>query len=406
MYGLVLEGGGAKGAYQVGAIKALVEMGYEFSAITGTSIGAINGAFIANNQLDFIYSVWEEGEINRVIKTDKEVLQKILNFDFSGENISRIFDYIIKIINNGGLDISPLRQLLNEHIDEVSLRKSPIDFGLVTVSFTDFQPLEVFIDEIPEGKFIDYLIASASLPIFKLNKIDGKSYLDGGFYNNIPITLMTKKNIKDIIVIETEGIGRKRKVKVKENDLNIIRIRPSQKISRTIEVDPNIMKKNVKLGYLDAKRVIQGLKSQKYCIEHDFDELHFLKEVKELNGKKLEKIFDLFNFTGLMNYKNLFEVVFPILSKILTLGEDVSYTDLFIRLNEEVADYLGIEKLKAYTFTELNCLIKEKIDFDEGIIFSSKYQYIPFKHLPKQIEVLPKEIKENVLKEFFRIYYS
>ena len=404
MYGLVLEGGGAKGAYQVGAIKALVEMGYEFSAIAGTSIGAINGAFIANNQLDFIYSVWEEGEINRIINTDKELLQKLLDFDFRGENISKIFEYIVKIINNGGLDISPLRQLLEEHIDEAALRKSPIDFGLVTVSFSDFKPLEVFIEEIPEGKLIDYLIASSSLPIFKLKKIDGKSYLDGGFYNNIPITLMTKKNIKDIIVIETEGIGRKRKVK--EDDLNIIRIQPSRKIARAIEVDPNIMKRNLKIGYLDAKRVIQGLKSQKYCIEHDLDEIYFLKEVKELNQKQLEGIFELFNFSGLINYKNLLEVVFPILSKILTLGEDVSYIDLFIRLNEEVAECLVIDKLKVYTFVELNNLIKEKIDFNEKKVFSSKYQYIPFKHLPKQIEVLPKEIKESVLKEFFRIYYS
>jgi len=404
MHGLVLEGGGAKGAYQVGAVKALVEMGYEFSAIAGTSIGAINGAFIVSGQLDFIYSIWEAGEINRVIKTDKEVLQKILDFDFKGENISRIFDYIIKIINNGGLDITPLRQLLEEHIDEEALRKNPVDFGLVTVSFTDFQPLEVFIEEIPEGKLIDYLIASASLPIFKLKKIDGKSYLDGGFYNNIPITLMTRKNIKDIIVIETEGIGRKRKVK--EEDLNIIRIHPSRKIARTIEVDPNIMKRNVKLGYLDAKRVIQGLRSEKYCIEHALDELYFLEEAKKLNEKQLEKIFKLFNFTGTVNYKNFYEVVLPIVTKILALEEDVDYIDLFIRLNEEIAEYYRIDQLKVYTFKELNHLIKEKIDCDEEIILSSKHQYIPFKHLPKQIEVLPKEIKESVLKAFFRIYYS
>jgi len=404
MYGLVLEGGGAKGAYQVGAIKALVEMGYEFSAIAGTSIGAINGAFVASGQLDFIYSIWDEGEINRVINTDKEILQKILDFDFRGENISRIFDYIIKIINNGGLDISPLRQLLNENIDEDLLRKSSINFGLVTVSFSDFHPLEVFIDEIPEGKLIDYLIASASLPIFKLKKIDGKSYLDGGFYNNIPITLMTRKNIKDIIVIETEGMGRKRKVK--EDDLNIIRIVPSRKIARAIEVDPAIMKRNVKLGYLDAKRVIHGLKSKKYCIENNFNELDFLKEIKNLDDKKLEEILQLFNFNGYVNYKNLLEIIFPIISKILALGEEASYIDFFIKLNEEVADALKVDKLKAYTFQELNSEIKEKMNFNEKIIFSSKYQYIPFKHLPKQIEVLPKEIKENVLKEFFRIYYS
>lgn len=404
MYGLVLEGGGAKGAYQVGAVKALKEMGYEFSAIAGTSIGAINGAFIASDKLEFIYSVWEEGEINRVIETDKEILQQILDFDFKGENIYKIFDYIIKTINNGGLDISPLRQLLNEHIDEEALRKSPIDFGLVTVSFTDFEPLEIFIDKIPEGKLIDYIIASASLPIFKLKKIDGKSYLDGGFYNNIPITLMTKKNIKDIIVIETEGLGRKRKVN--EDDLNIIRIRPSQKIARTIEVDPKKMKQNVKLGYLDVKRTIQGLESEKYCIEHNLDEKYFLEEISRLNKKKIEELYELFNYNDIINHKNLLEVIFPILSKILNLRENTSYIDFFIKLNEEVAESLGIDKLEVYSFNELNEKIRDKMNSKPKAVFSSKYRYIPFKLLPKQIEVLPKEIKENVLNEFFRIYYS
>lgn len=404
MYGLVLEGGGAKGAYQVGAVKALKEMGYEFSAIAGTSIGAINGAFIASDKLEFIYSVWEEGEINRVIETDKEILQQILDFDFKGENIYKIFDYIIKTINNGGLDISPLRQLLNEHIDEEALRKSPIDFGLVTVSFTDFEPLEIFIDKIPEGKLIDYIIASASLPIFKLKKIDGKSYLDGGFYNNIPITLMTKKNIKDIIVIETEGLGRKRKVN--EDDLNIIRIRPSQKIARTIEVDPKKMKQNIKLGYLDVKRTIQGLESEKYCIEHNLDEKYFLEEISRLNKKKIEELYELFNYNDMINHKNLLEVIFPILSKILNLRENTSYIDFFIKLNEEVAESLGIDKLEVYSFNELNEKIRDKMNSKPKAVFSSKYRYIPFKLLPKQIEVLPKEIKENVLNEFFRIYYS
>jgi len=404
MYGLVLEGGGAKGAYQVGAVKALKEMGYEFSAVAGTSIGAINGAFIAGNQLDLIYSVWEEGEINRVIKTDKEILQKFLDFDFKGENINEIFDYIIGIIHNGGLDISPLRQLLSDHIDEEALRKSSIDFGLVTVSFTDFEPLEVFINEIPKGKLIDYIIASASLPIFKLKKIDGKSYLDGGFYNNIPLTLMTKKNIKDIIVIETEGFGRKRKVK--EKDLNITRIRPSQKISRTIEVDPKIMKQNVKLGYVDARRIMLGLESTKYCIESDLDETYFLEEILKLDKKKVKALFELFNYKGVVNYKNLLEVVFPIISILLSLRENASYVNFFIKLNEEIADSLGIDRLKVYSFEGLNEKIKNQINLEEKTIFSSKYKYIPFKLLPKQIEILPKEMKENALNEFFRIYYS
>ena len=46
MKGLVLEGGGTKGAYQLGAYKALKELGMEFDGIVGTSIGALNAAFV------------------------------------------------------------------------------------------------------------------------------------------------------------------------------------------------------------------------------------------------------------------------------------------------------------------------------------------------------------------------
>ncbi|MFR0795218.1 MAG: patatin-like phospholipase family protein [Oscillospiraceae bacterium] len=51
-YGLALEGGGAKGAYQIGAWKALREAGIHFSAVSGTSVGALNGAMIVMDDLE------------------------------------------------------------------------------------------------------------------------------------------------------------------------------------------------------------------------------------------------------------------------------------------------------------------------------------------------------------------
>ena len=59
MLGLVLEGGGAKGSYQAGAIKALYEKGYKFDGVMGTSIGAINGAFVAQGTEEKCFDFWE-----------------------------------------------------------------------------------------------------------------------------------------------------------------------------------------------------------------------------------------------------------------------------------------------------------------------------------------------------------
>ena len=57
MKGLVLEGGGTKGAYQIGAFKALRELGIEFKGVAGTSIGALNGAYIVQDNIDVLEEI-------------------------------------------------------------------------------------------------------------------------------------------------------------------------------------------------------------------------------------------------------------------------------------------------------------------------------------------------------------
>ena len=60
--GLVLEGGGVKGAYELGALIALKEHGYTFSAVTGTSIGALNGAVVVSQGIEKLAEYWEEAK--------------------------------------------------------------------------------------------------------------------------------------------------------------------------------------------------------------------------------------------------------------------------------------------------------------------------------------------------------
>ena len=61
-----------------------------------------------------------------------------------------------------------------ELIDEEKIRSSGKDFGIVSVSLTDFKPLEIYIENIPLGQLVEYLLASAYLPVFKTERIDGK----------------------------------------------------------------------------------------------------------------------------------------------------------------------------------------------------------------------------------------
>ena len=70
--GIILEGGGVKGAYQVGALKALQEINFEISGYAGTSIGALNAALIAQGDYKKMINLWKDVSMNELIGIDEE----------------------------------------------------------------------------------------------------------------------------------------------------------------------------------------------------------------------------------------------------------------------------------------------------------------------------------------------
>ena len=70
-YGLVLAGGGTRGAYQVGVWKALKELGINVKAIAGTSIGALNGALFLQDDFDTTVKLYEQLKIDNIMKVEK-----------------------------------------------------------------------------------------------------------------------------------------------------------------------------------------------------------------------------------------------------------------------------------------------------------------------------------------------
>ncbi|MEG2646290.1 MAG: patatin-like phospholipase family protein, partial [Clostridia bacterium] len=200
-YGLVLEGGGAKGSYQVGAMKALIENGFEFSCVTGTSIGAINAALIAQGDFDLLYEMWQTMSYDDLFDIDKQYINKLLKLYVGKDTIKYLTLQIKKAIKEKGIDTSKIRKLLNEKIDEEKLRKSDVDFGLVTYCLSDQRAQEIFLEDMPKGKIVDYIMASSNLPVFKRAKIDDKHYLDGGIYDNCPVHMLEKKGYKEVYVI-------------------------------------------------------------------------------------------------------------------------------------------------------------------------------------------------------------
>ena len=114
-YSLVLEGGGAKGAYQVGAIKALKENGYEFDTIVGTSIGALNAAFICQGDIDKLDELWHTLSFQDLMDINNELGESLVNFNLTSEIVNEAAKKAINAFKAKGIDTKTIRNILEIH---------------------------------------------------------------------------------------------------------------------------------------------------------------------------------------------------------------------------------------------------------------------------------------------------
>lgn len=209
-YGLVLSGGGTKGAFEIGVWQALREMKIQTPCVIGTSVGALNAAVIAQNDFDKALDFWSNLTINQVLNLNTHMTNKYVeqwsktSFDFF--RLSFLNDLF-----HGGFDITPLRENLQKLISEDTIRKSSIRLGLVTVRLNTLSPIKLMIEDIPEGQLLDYLLASAAFPVFQKQEIDGTTYLDGGFYDNVPINFMAEMAIMILFLLNFQLLALNRK---------------------------------------------------------------------------------------------------------------------------------------------------------------------------------------------------
>ena len=125
---IVFEGGGAKGAYEAGAVKALNKKKIFFDGAGGTSIGAINAAFYVVKNFDNLFKLWEKIDSSDIFGVDSEFLQSISSFDFKNKELTKKgFESIKKIFKNKGVDIDTIYKLLSKYVKEDRFRRSKID---------------------------------------------------------------------------------------------------------------------------------------------------------------------------------------------------------------------------------------------------------------------------------------
>lgn len=206
MKALVLGGGSLKGAWQVGAIQAVLETGFEPDMIYGISAGGLNAAFMVN-------------EAGRQMETQQKIDWHLVNkrlINFWLENINKPSDIgflkskwtlgIDTVLSrfDGLIDTNPLHEKLKQYIDLTTLRRSPVRLKVGTVNINTGQ---MYYADPSEQYFLDYLRASSSLPIIMpVIQIGGdhrKAFLDGGIREVVPLKQAILDGATEIYAVAT-----------------------------------------------------------------------------------------------------------------------------------------------------------------------------------------------------------
>lgn len=280
-WAIVLGGGGARGPFQIGVWQALRELKINYSIVTGSSVGALNGALMVQGAFDLAQRMWETLTIENIVDFPPDIQpQEFLVF-------------AKKAVEQGGLDISPLEKILRKNIDEKKIRESDIEYGIVTSRFPLLQPVQLTKDEIPEGELIDYMLASASwFPFFTSRKINGSEYIDGAYADNLPAELAVKCGATKIIAVDLQGAGI---VHAFCKQIPLIHIRSHWNLGNMFDFTTENTKRNIKLGYLECLKAFHKLEGNAYSFfpgETATNARALKEDVKRICHRSGVRIFD------------------------------------------------------------------------------------------------------------------
>jgi NTE family protein len=252
---LVLAGGGAKGSYQVGVWRALKELGWRPDIITGTSVGCLNGVMFALDAYELARDMWLTIGDDSVMKLPE------------GRALPQLSSFLQDFIKGGGLDVTPLEEIVERVLDEEKLRASPIRFGLVTVERRGLRAQELTLDEIPQGRLRDYLMASAAcFPAIRPRVIDGKTFIDGGYSDNMPFGLAQRMGADSLLCVNVDGVGVTRP---NHTGLPTLTIESWWDLGELFRFQPEVARRNMELGYNDTFRAFGRMRGTAYAVAPD-----------------------------------------------------------------------------------------------------------------------------------------
>ncbi len=360
-FAFIFGGGGARGAYQVGAWRALDEEGVKARAVAGASVGALNAALYSQNDYNLAEQIWNEIHLDQIIHLPDPIRDRVVG----GKQASLFDDNLLKSVRqlgkdfftNGGFDTTPLYELVKKSLDEPKIRKSGIDYGLIATNLSEMSGEEIFLENIPEGYLFEYILSSANFPLFKRKLIRGEKFIDGGLSENIPMEMMVRRGYRKFVILDVSGWGRNRLPSFA--GLSVIYIKNSEDLGGMLEFTPERARRNSLLGYLDAKKAMGVIHGVKYFYEcdHAFEKIFentLFGEKLKMEMERLESITEeeeVEHLSGALRHR-MVRTLFP--------KNYQHHRCLTGAMLEITADHIGIETKKIYPLREFAFAIYQK----------------------------------------------
>lgn len=259
---VVLAGGGSRGAYQIGVWQAIRELKVDFDIVTGTSVGALNGAMMVQGDYEKARALWENLTSSDVVNADFP--EGPPDYEDPDWQVNVWGTFIKKAVQDGGLDFSPLEELMKQYASEERLRASDIDYGIVAVEYPSMKPNELARNEVPEGQLSDYIVASAAcFPAFKAKEIGSVKYIDGSYQDYMPVNLAVRMGAEEVVAVDLKSFGIRRRTK--KSDIPVRRICSRWDLGPFLLFEPTLSKRNIALGYLDAMKAFGKMEGDWYA---------------------------------------------------------------------------------------------------------------------------------------------
>jgi NTE family protein len=239
---------------------------------------------------------------------------------------------------------TPKANVLNQsYIFPEKIQNSDVTFGIVTASQGSMKGVEVVANKLEKNLIPQYILASASAwPIFPVCKIGDKSFVDGGYYDNLPINYAFRLGSDEVVAIDLNVIPiHPEYMKLS----NVKYIKPTRSLGGFMRYDHKQIMNNMTLGYLDTLKAYGRFMGYRHCFYKD--------ELPNLNLKNLfSRIIEIYSHVSKNQIKQSKKADY---SKTIldfyqefTDGKTLSDLDYFIRSLEVFADLFDISFYEAH----------------------------------------------------------